>query len=162
MHPELSVRSYRSTYSVNYTCSPDIIIENYKNSLFVIDRNVFSLYPHLFKYVKNLLLVDAIESNKTLEHACLIINKFFSDFSHALYLPVVVIGGGIVQDIMTFVTAVIKRGIDWIYLPTTLLSMGDSCIGSKSSLNLIGQKKPDWPFLSPLQNIYMSSFFVNS
>jgi 3-dehydroquinate synthase len=45
------------------------------------------------------------------------------------------IGGGIIQDITGFVANVLYRGIKWIYIPTTLLAMCDSCIGGKSSLN---------------------------
>ena len=32
------------------------------------------------------------------------------------------------------------RGIAWTYAPTTLMSMADSCIGGKSSLNVSGAK----------------------
>lgn len=53
---------------------------------------------------------------------------------------VYVIGGGIMQDIATFVTSIYMRGIDWSYFPTTLLSMADSCIGGKSSINVAGFK----------------------
>ena len=48
----------------------------------------------------------------------------------------VAIGGGIVQDLATFAAQMFMRGIDWTYVPTTLLGMADSCIGGKSSLNV--------------------------
>lgn len=48
----------------------------------------------------------------------------------------VAVGGGVVQDIAAFVASVYMRGISWIYVPTTLLSMTDSCIGGKSSINV--------------------------
>ncbi|MDB5913948.1 MAG: hypothetical protein JWP22_2623 [Ramlibacter sp.] len=53
---------------------------------------------------------------------------------------VVVIGGGILQDIGTFVCSVYMRGIAWSYMPTTMLGMADSCIGGKSSINVGGLK----------------------
>ena len=46
------------------------------------------------------------------------------------------IGGGITQDLSTFCTSTFMRGINWIYAPTTLLGMTDSCIGGKSSINV--------------------------
>ena len=49
---------------------------------------------------------------------------------------VLAVGGGIVQDIATFVTDVYMRGLAWSYVPTTLMSMVDSCIGGKSSINV--------------------------
>ncbi len=48
----------------------------------------------------------------------------------------VAVGGGVVQDAAAFVASVYMRGIDWIYVPTTLLGMADSCIGGKSSINV--------------------------
>ncbi|MCC2312907.1 3-dehydroquinate synthase [Cellulomonas xiejunii] len=48
----------------------------------------------------------------------------------------VAVGGGVVQDVATFVAQVYMRGIDWTYVPTTLMAMADSCIGGKSSINV--------------------------
>ena len=52
----------------------------------------------------------------------------------------IAIGGGVVQDASAFAASVYMRGIEWVYVPTTLLSMTDSCIGGKSSIN-VGQYK---------------------
>lgn len=49
---------------------------------------------------------------------------------------VLAVGGGIVQDVATFVTDVYMRGLPWTYVPTTLMAMTDSCIGGKSSINV--------------------------
>ena len=46
------------------------------------------------------------------------------------------IGGGVVQDIATFVSSLFMRGIRWSYVPTTFLGMADSCLGGKSSINV--------------------------
>lgn len=47
-----------------------------------------------------------------------------------------VVGGGVTQDIACFIATVLLRGITWHLIPTTLLAQCDSCIGSKSSINL--------------------------
>ena len=47
-----------------------------------------------------------------------------------------VIGGGVTQDIGCFIASTYSRGIQWDFIPTTLLAQCDSCIGSKSSLNI--------------------------
>lgn len=52
----------------------------------------------------------------------------------------VAIGGGVVQDVAAFAASVYMRGIPWIFAPTTLLAMADSCIGGKSSINVAGHK----------------------
>ncbi len=49
---------------------------------------------------------------------------------------IVALGGGVVQDIAGFVATVYMRGLEWTFLPTTLLAMVDSCIGGKSSINV--------------------------
>ena len=49
---------------------------------------------------------------------------------------IVAIGGGVVQDIATFVSSLFMRGISWSYVPTTFLGMADSCLGGKSSINV--------------------------
>lgn len=46
------------------------------------------------------------------------------------------VGGGVVQDIATFVASLYMRGISWSYAPTTFLGMADSCLGGKSSINV--------------------------
>lgn len=52
----------------------------------------------------------------------------------------IALGGGIVQDVAAFIASIYMRGIEWTYFPTTILSMADSCIGGKSSIN-VGQYK---------------------
>ncbi|HEU0044477.1 3-dehydroquinate synthase family protein [Sphingomonas sp.] len=48
----------------------------------------------------------------------------------------VAVGGGVVQDVAAFAASIYMRGLDWTYVPTTLLAMTDSCIGGKSSINV--------------------------
>ena len=42
---------------------------------------------------------------------------------------VIAIGGGIVGDLAGFVASVLKRGVHFINIPTTLLAQVDSSIG---------------------------------
>lgn len=49
---------------------------------------------------------------------------------------IIAIGGGVIQDIACFVASIYMRGLEWVYVPTTLLAMVDSCIGGKSSINV--------------------------
>jgi len=161
MLPDLHIRSYRYNYTVNYNESPSSLFTRYSDCLFVVDSNVRSCYSELFDAVPNILLVAASEQTKTIDHASFLINNILHDFSHLLFRPIIVVGGGILQDIMTFVCGVIKRGLDWIFVPTTLLSMGDSCIGSKSSLNISGIKNQVGLFYPP-SSIFVCPSFLGS
>lgn len=49
---------------------------------------------------------------------------------------IIAIGGGTVQDLATFVASTYMRGVSWIYFPTTLQAMADSCVGGKSAINV--------------------------
>lgn len=50
------------------------------------------------------------------------------------------VGGGCVQDAATLVASLYMRGIPWIYAPTTLMAVLDSCVGGKSSINVGAMK----------------------
>lgn len=71
------------------------------------------------------------------------------------------IGGGVIQDIATFVASVYMRGLKWNYLPTTLLGMVDSCIGGKSSIN-VGKYKNLIGNFYPPENIYIDLQFIDT
>lgn len=48
----------------------------------------------------------------------------------------VALGGGVIGDLAGFCAAIYQRGIPYIQLPTTLLSMVDSSVGGKTGVNL--------------------------
>ena len=73
----------------------------------------------------------------------------------------IVIGGGITQDIGSFVGACYKRGFDWTFIPTTLLAQCDSCIGSKSGLNYKDSKNQIGMF-SPPSEIKINTNFLKT
>jgi 3-dehydroquinate synthase len=71
---------------------------------------------------------------------------------------VIAIGGGIVQDIAAFSASILYRGVEWIFVPTTLLAQADSCIGSKTSINLGDKKNLIGNFYPPAQILIDTTF----
>ena len=72
---------------------------------------------------------------------------------------VISVGGGITQDVTGFMASVLYRGVGWVYVPTTLLAMGDSCIGGKTSLNL-GPRKNLLGTIYPPDRVVIHTPFV--
>jgi 3-dehydroquinate synthase len=73
----------------------------------------------------------------------------------------VVIGGGVLQDIGCFIASVLFRGLRWELIPTTLLAQADSCIGSKSSLNIGPYKNQIGTFYPPHRVLLTSSVLAS-
>ncbi len=48
---------------------------------------------------------------------------------------IIALGGGVVGDLTGFASGVVKRGIDFAQIPTTLLSQVDSSVGGKTGIN---------------------------
>lgn len=107
-----------------------------KHAIFLIDDY------HLGKLKlpsESLIAIPALESSKSLDYMSEIIEKM-RELGANRDTHVYAIGGGIIQDIATFVNSIYMRGLRWTYFPSTLLSMADSCIGGKSSINVRGYK----------------------
>lgn len=132
----INIKSYNKTYEVIYNQeSLEKLIKNeYKtNDFIIIDKNVHNINPFCTDNT-NFFIFNAFESTKTIDSVLSIVDVLLENkFSKVNKL--IVIGGGITQDVGGFVSAIYKRGVDWVFIPTTVLSMTDSAIGSKVSIN---------------------------
>lgn len=89
------------------------------------------------------------ESEKSLsnfEHITTVLLKKNADRQSLL----INIGGGVICDIGGFVASVYKRGIRFINIPTTLLSMSDAAIGGKTGINYLDKKNVIGTFCYPV------------
>ena len=137
-------------------------LKSISNSFWVIDRKVYDLYKDsLFNdMLEDLLLVEATEEKKTIETA-LDICEAMTNIPAKRNATLISIGGGIVQDITGFAANVLYRGINWEFVPTTLLAACDSCIGGKTSLNYKKYKNLLGTFYPP-NNIHICSRFFDT
>lgn len=134
-------------------------INKQKNFIFV-DKNVNKIYKEKFWKNDYTLSLIANEENKTMNSSLLIIdllNK--NNFTKKEIL--ISIGGGITQDVTAFARSIFKRGINWTYFPTTLLSMADSCIGAKSAINYGGSKNLIGLFSAP-REVFINTTFLKT
>ncbi len=107
----------------------------------VCDARVWDLYADVLKprFGDRALRVEALEDRKNLAGAEALL-KGLAALGPRKHWRLNVLGGGIVQDLAGFAASVLFRGVDWDFVPTTLLAQADSCIGGKTSLNFGGLK----------------------
>lgn len=75
--------------------------------------------------------------------------KFLSDKDYSRGDVILAFGGGITGDLAGFVASTYLRGINFISVPTTLLSMIDSSVGGKNGINFNGLKNQIGNFYFP-------------
>ncbi|HNZ50263.1 MAG TPA: 3-dehydroquinate synthase family protein [Bacilli bacterium] len=103
----------------------------------ITDERVASLYlDTVINQLPNfdLYLLPSGESSKNLEEVNRIINyMLLADIQKNDYL--LALGGGVIGDVTAFVAAIYKRGINYLSVPTTLISQVDSCLGGKCGVD---------------------------
>lgn len=86
-----------------------------------------------------ILVLKSGEANKNLEQVEMVYsNLLLNAFDR--YSAIVNLGGGMISDLGGFAAATYKRGISFVNIPTTLLSMVDASYGGKTGLNFKGIK----------------------
>ena len=133
------------------------------DTIFIVDRKIFGLYKSQFESVltdEKVILIDALETNKNIDYCQVIITRLIKSEIKRNY-TIVAIGGGIIQDISAFIASILYRGVIWVFFPTTLLSQADSCIGSKTSINM-GEYKNLLGNFYPPSKIYIDIDFLET
>ena len=97
-----------------------------------------TLLKDLVKSLKNYDLkiykISVNEKIKTLNFASKIIEQLLkNNFNRSDCI--ISFGGGVVSDLSAFIASVIKRGIQFINIPTTLVAQADASIGGKTGIN---------------------------
>jgi len=130
--------------------------------LVISNEEISNLYGEKFlnnlkdnQFQAKMFLIKAGESYKNLKTLSEIYDIAF-EFGLDRYSLIIALGGGIVGDVRGFAAATWLRGIEYIQIPTTLLSMVDSSVGGKTGVNhpkgknLIGAfNQPKAVFIDP-------------
>ncbi|MGD9604993.1 MAG: 3-dehydroquinate synthase family protein [Bacilli bacterium] len=112
-------------------------IDNQRRYFIITDNFVASLY--LDAIIKQMPLFDIYvlaqgESSKNYDE----IKNILKEMLEANIQKndcLIALGGGVVGDITGFVASIYKRGINFISIPTTLISQVDSCLGGKCGID---------------------------
>jgi shikimate kinase/3-dehydroquinate synthase len=129
-------------------------VRGLQNHIVVTDENVARFHSdrvlgslHRSNFESRLVTLPAGESFKTLDSiTCLWRNFLEAQLDRKS--TVVALGGGVIGDLAGFAAATFMRGVSWVVVPTTLLSIVDSSLGGKTGFdlpegkNLIGSFHP--------------------
>ncbi|MDB5686626.1 MAG: 3-dehydroquinate synthase, partial [Rhizorhabdus sp.] len=63
---------------------------------------------------------------------------------------IIALGGGVIGDLVGFAASVVKRGCNFVQVPTTLLSQVDSSVGGKTAINARAGKNLIGAFYQPV------------
>lgn len=138
---DLGERSYPIHIGQELLTDADFIASSVvaRSVLIVTNATVGPLYAATLKRslgdrrVAEIALPDG-ERHKTLESISRIIDALV-DARMNRDAALIALGGGVIGDMAGFAAACYQRGIDYIQIPTTLLSQVDSSVGGKTGVN---------------------------
>lgn len=115
------------------------------------ERNVHHLWSEKFGLFGNfpMVVLPSGEENKRLESVSMVW-EFLSRSGADRKSLLINIGGGMLTDLCGFAASTFKRGIDFINIPTTLLSQVDASVGGKTGMNFNGLKNEIGTFCEPV------------
>lgn len=143
-----------------------VIGEISPDRLFVLtDRNSSSLCFPILKGIGCMadateIQVEPGDTNKSLGTACDVWRALCGGGAtrHSLLIN---LGGGMITDLGGFVASAFKRGIAFINIPTTLLSMVDASVGGKTGVNFEGLKN-EIGFFAEANKVIIDTQFLST
>lgn len=108
----------------------------------------------------DLIETSAGEENKNIDF-CIGIWKTLLDFEADRKSLMINLGGGVITDMGGFIASTYKRGIDFINVPTTLLSQVDASVGGKTGIDIDNVKNMVGTFTLP-QMVFIETAFLKT
>ncbi|MFV0346377.1 MAG: 3-dehydroquinate synthase [Bacteroidales bacterium] len=140
------------------------VLENYGegNAFFVLDENTSKVcFPKVQevvdRYRGKVIIIPSGEKNKTVEKVANVW-QFLQDRNATRKSVLVNMGGGMLSDLSGFAASTFKRGIDFVNVPTTLLSQVDASVGGKTGVNFNNLKNEIGVFSTPKKVIIDTGF----
>jgi len=127
---------------------------NYSRFFILTDENTsqhcLPVLEHHFAGMGNydIIGISAGEESKDIDF-CIGIWKNLIDFGADRKSLLINLGGGVISDMGGFAASTYKRGIDFVHVPTTLLSQVDASVGGKTGIDLDGIKNIIGTFTQP-------------
>lgn len=151
----------------NYTTLNQFLKQTAISKIFILvdeNTNEYCL-PHILPHLETeiafeIIELEAGEEHKTIE-TCVSVWEALIELGADRKSLMLNIGGGVITDLGGFVASTFKRGIPFINIPTTLLSMVDASVGGKNGVDLGGLKNQIGTITQP-EMILIDTVFLAS
>ena len=150
---KILTENYAIEFESGYESLIKIIDEKKYSKIFLlVDENTENFCLNIFKdktnLDPNLIKIKSGEENKNI-HTCIKIWNSLINLNADRKSLLINLGGGVITDIGGFSANTFNRGIDFVNIPTTLLSIVDASVGSKTGINQNGIKNKIGTFYDP-------------
>ena len=142
----------------------NVQLDSYKKICLLTDKNQKNnIIDYFLKEIKSEFDIIEIESSEINKNISSVLNiwNFLSQNNYNKNSLIINLGGGVICDLGGFCASTFKRGIDFLNIPTTLLSMVDASIGGKNGINFHGFKNQIGTFKNPI-SVYIDTNFLNT
>jgi 3-dehydroquinate synthase len=139
---------------------PKALLGKYTKIGVLVDGNTIVVcYPVLKAHLPHheLVQVPAGEEHKTLA-TCQHIWQRLTDAGFDRHSLLIILGGGVLGDMGGFCASTFKRGIDFVLIPTTLLSQVDASVGGKLGIDFGAYKNHIGVFQLPIATLIATDF----
>jgi len=151
IHVPLGNNSYDILIENNILTKVNEFVDSSREIVIISDDNIPKKYINLIGPLLDnpkVILVPHGEQSKSMETAYSLINSLI-DYKVTRSSLLIALGGGVIGDLVGFVASVYLRGVDFIQIPTTLLSQIDSSVGGKVGINAENMKNAIGSFKQP-------------
>ena len=141
LHVDLGDRSYPIYVGSGLLAQPQLLSQHIHGQqvLVVTNETIAPLYLETVRnslsglHYSEVILPDG-EQYKNLDTLARIYDKLLQD-KHNRTTTLVALGGGVIGDMTGYAAASYQRGVNFIQIPTTVLSQVDSSVGGKTGVN---------------------------
>lgn len=138
-----------------------------RRRLVIVEQRVFDLYgTRLVGYLRErglpgqVVALAADESVKDQQLANRIVEAIDDFGIDRRCEPIIVVGGGVLLDVVGWVAGTYRRGTPYIRIPTTLIGLVDAGVGIKTAVNQNGHKNIIGSYHAPLSALLDPQFLL--
>jgi len=166
----VSITPAAKTYSISVG-APNLMylqklvsLNAYSRIIIITDTNIWKRHEEYVRqhipYIHTICAIPSGEQHKTIETIGRIWSHLHTSRVDRKSL-IINVGGGVIGDVGGFAASTYMRGVDFVQIPTTLLSMVDASVGGKTGINFKSVKNLVGSFQQPIA-VLADTYFLSS